>query len=53
MDDAITVTFKANEGACTMDMGPLLTVLGVSGEGDDQALVLVGDNLDATLPIIG
>ena len=52
-DDAITVTFKANEGACTMDMGPRLTVLGVSGEGDDQALVLVGDNLDATLPIIG
>ncbi len=51
--DAITVTFKANEGACTMDMGPRLTVLGVSGDGDDQQLVLVGDNLDATLPIIG
>ncbi|HMQ66233.1 MAG TPA: hypothetical protein PJ992_08075 [Arachnia sp.] len=52
-DDAITVTFKANEGACTMDMGPRLTVLGVSGAGDDQQLVLVGDNLDATLPIRG
>jgi hypothetical protein len=36
-----------------MDMGPRLTVLSVSGEGADQDLVLVGDNLDATLPIIG
>jgi hypothetical protein len=51
--DAITVTFTPHEGACTMDMGPRLTVLSVSGEGADQDLVLGGDNLDATLPIIG
>ncbi len=51
--DEITVTFTANEGACTMDMVPRVTILGVEQVDRDRELTLVGDNLDATLPIRG
>lgn len=52
-DEAITVTFTTNDGPCTMDMSPRATVIQVADGGDDRVLVLVGDNLDATIPIAG
>lgn len=51
--DGITVTFTAHEGMCTMDMAPRTTILGVEQVGRDRPLTLVGDNLDATIPIRG
>lgn len=53
-DGGATVTFATVEGACTMDMVPRATLLGV-GDHDDDApftLTLVGDNLDGTVEVI-
>lgn len=52
-DTAITVSFTPNEGVCTMDMVPRLTMLSVTGHDDDRVLTLVGDNLDGTVRILG
>ncbi|MEA4945773.1 MAG: hypothetical protein VB080_15225 [Propionicimonas sp.] len=51
--DGITVSFTPHDGACTMDMVPRLTVISVEGGDHDRNLTLVGDNLDATIPIVG
>lgn len=52
--DVGTVTFAAQDGPCTMDMAPRATVLGFAEVGevtDNFTLTLVGDDLDATLPV--
>lgn len=52
--DAITVSFTTTKGACTADVGPRATVISVANGGDDdRQLVLVGDNLDAKVKILG
>ena len=51
--DALTVTFAAQDGPCTMDMAPRTTMLYVEQAGRDRELTLVGDNLNATIPILG
>ena len=50
--DTLTVTFTANDGACTRDMVPRATVLQATND-DITTLTLVGDNLDGTVTIIG
>lgn len=52
-DTGVIATFAAQTGPCTMDMVPRATILGVSEKVDGQVLTLVGDNLDATVPLIG
>lgn len=50
-----TVTLATEDRACTMDMAPRATILGFSGEIDDDSeftLTLVGGNLDATVPVL-
>lgn len=51
-----TVTFATEDGPCTMDMAPRATLIEFDEIGDDTSdaftLVLVGDNLDATLDVI-
>jgi hypothetical protein len=49
-----TVTFTTEDRACTMDMAPRATVLGVSETDDDAdfTLTLVGDNLDGTVNVL-
>lgn len=49
----VTVTFASSQGACTMDMVPRATILGLSQQGEDRALTLVGDNLDARIQVLG
>lgn len=49
--DGITVTFTSHEGACTMDMVPRMTILGVEQVDRDRTLTLSGDGLDATIPV--
>lgn len=54
--DGVTVAFQEldPERVCTMDIAPRLTVLGVDERpAGDVTLTLVGDNLDATVPIVG
>ena len=51
--DVITVNFTAHDGMCTMDMAPRVTVLYVEQVDRTRKLTLVGDNLDATIPILG
>ncbi|GEK85456.1 hypothetical protein [Microbacterium aerolatum] len=50
-----TVTFKTEDRMCTMDMAPRATVIGLSGDVDDDdefTLTLVGDNLDGTVNVL-
>ncbi len=52
-----TVTFKTEDRVCTMDMAPRATIVPLTGLPDDAdddefTLTLVGDNLDATVPVI-
>ncbi|WP_144794665.1 hypothetical protein [Microbacterium paludicola] len=50
-----TVNFKTEDRACTMDMAPRATLIGLEGEVDDDAdytLTLVGDDLDATVDVL-
>lgn len=51
--DGITVNFTPHDGMCTMDMAPRVTVLYVEQVDRDRSLTLAGDNLDATIPILG
>lgn len=52
-DTEIIATFTPQDGPCTMDMVPRATVLGASEKGESRVLTLVGDNLDATVQLIG
>lgn len=52
-DTGVVATFAAQTGPCTMDMAPRATILGVSEKVDGQVLTLVGDNLDATVQVVG
>ena len=51
-DTAITVNFKTVDGACTMDMVPRATLIGLAEKNDSRALTLVGGGLDATVTVI-
>lgn len=54
-DAGATVTFKTEDGVCTMDMAPRATVLGIDGDFDDEeefTLTLVGANLDGTVSVL-
>lgn len=50
--DGIVATFTTHQGVCTMDMAPRVTVLHVGQVGRDRSLTLIGDNLDATIPVL-
>lgn len=50
--DTLTVTLTPNEGACTRDLVPRVTVLQATND-DITTLTLVGDNLDGTVTILG
>lgn len=55
-DGGATVTFQTDATrACTRDLVPRLTVLGVTAPADPAGytLTLSGDNLDATVPVLG
>ena len=54
-DAGATVTFKTTDRVCTMDLAPRVTTILLPDEHDDGPfeLTLVGDNLDATVPVIG
>lgn len=50
-----TISFATQDGACTMDMAPRATVIGLSGDIDDDvpfALTLTGGGLDATVDVL-
>lgn len=50
-----TVTFATEDRVCTMDIAPRVTVLGFSGDVEDDSdfvLTLVGDNLDGTVNVL-
>jgi hypothetical protein len=54
-DAGATVTFATEDGACTMDMVPRATLLGMTGDVDDDedfVLTLVGGNLDAAVNVL-
>jgi hypothetical protein len=54
-DAGATVTFATEVGACTMDMVPRATLLGMTGDVDDDedfVLTLVGGNLDAAVNVL-
>jgi hypothetical protein len=55
--DGATVTFaEAGDRVCTMDFAPRATAIALPAERDDDApftLTLVGDNLDAEVPVLG
>ncbi len=51
-DTAITVNFNTIDGACTMDMVPRLTMIGLADKNDDRTLELVGGGLDGTATVI-
>lgn len=51
-DDEVIVTFVTEDGVCTMDIVPRVTMIEASGDDDDRVLKLVGGNLDATVTII-
>src|SRR5690606_29565730 len=54
-DAGATVTFATEDGACTMDMVPRATLLGMTGDVDDDedfVLTLVGGNLDGTVNVL-
>lgn len=51
--DAVTVTFATQDGVCTADMAPRVTLLQMEQVDRSRQLILVGDNLDATIPISG
>lgn len=50
-----TATFTTVDGVCTADMAPRVTIIDLPNEHEDGPfeLVLVGDNLDATLTVTG
>jgi hypothetical protein len=56
-DGGATVTFtETADRVCTMDFAPRATVITLADEHDDDApftLTLVGDNLDAEVPVLG
>ncbi len=55
-DAGATVTFADNDGVCTMDMAPRLTVISLTGDRDDDApfaLTLKGGGLDGTVDVLG
>ena len=54
-DAGATVTFKTTDRVCTMDLAPRLTTIMLPREHEGGAfeLALVGDNLDAKLPVLG
>ena len=50
-----TISFATQDGACTMDMAPRATVIGLSGDIDDDvpfALTLTGGGLEATVDVL-
>ncbi|WP_417509987.1 hypothetical protein [Microbacterium sp.] len=54
-DAGATVTFTTEDGACTMDMVPRATLLGMSDDVDDDedfTLTLVGGNLDGAVHVL-
>lgn len=54
-DGGATVTFATTDGACTRDMVPRATLLGIPDDAeddDDFTLTLVGDNLDGTVKVL-
>ena len=51
-DTAITVNFNTVDGACTMDMVPRLTMIGLADKNDDRTLTLVGGGLDGAVTVI-
>lgn len=54
-DAGATVTFKATDRVCTMDMAPRVTTILLPKEHEDGLfeLTLVGDNLDSTVAVLG
>jgi hypothetical protein len=51
-DTAITVNFNTIDGACTMDMVPRLTMIGLTNKNDDRTLTLAGGGLDGAVTVI-
>lgn len=51
--DGVVATFQTQDGPCTMDMAPRVTILGMSDAGNGSILTLVGDNLDTTVQVVG
>lgn len=54
--DQISVSFAVVDRECTMDLAPRATVIQLSEEAEGDGpftLTLTGDNLDATIPVIG
>jgi len=53
-----TVTFATDDGVCTMDMAPRVTLIGFDDDADDDdddsafELTLVGGNLDGTVDVL-